>query len=478
MTGRIDSTILPTHSANLINGRLVPGSGFYDVVNPSTGEVFAQAPAASEEDLAAAVAGARAAQPAWAADEGARRRVLLGVAEVLEANAEQIARLISLETGKPYRDALREPLGAAGHARWHANAVLPVDVIVDDENQRVTVERTPVGVVAAIIPWNVPVVMLIHKFAAASLAGNTVVAKPSPFTPLSALLVAALLRPVVPAGVLNVLSGGDELGVWLVDHPGTDMVAFTGSGETGARIMSAAAPRLKRLCLELGGNDAAIVLNDTDIGAVAPRLYRGAFALSGQICSAIKRLYVQRAAYPRVLEELTRLASQARPGDPFDDGTTMGPISTKPQLERVEGLVDSAVQAGGTVVAGGRRLDRPGYFYPPTLVTGLDPAQRLVAEEQFGPVLPIMVFDDVQEAIAQANATEFGLGASVWSADTDLALTHARRLNAGTVWVNRHAAVAADVPFGGVGRSGLGREGGAAGLESYSNLRTVSIDRS
>jgi acyl-CoA reductase-like NAD-dependent aldehyde dehydrogenase len=461
----------------LIDGEVEHREESFDVRSPATGDVVGRAPEASLADLDRAVAAARRAQPAWAADEALRRKVLHDVADVLEAHAEALATLVADETGKPFGAAMFEPLGAVAHIRWIADQELPVTRLSGEGETGVVLEWVPYGVVGAIVPWNVPLIMLLHKFAAMALVGNTVVAKPSPFSPLSSLRAAELVAHVVPAGVLQVLSGGDELGRAIVEHPGIDMIGFTGSSATGSKIMASAARTLKKVSLELGGNDAAIVLPDVDVDAAAERIFGGAFVLSGQACAAIKRLYVHRDVYQPLVDRLVAIAESTKLGDPFDPATTMGPLSTGEQFARVNELVDAARAEGGRIATGGSRVGERGFFFAPTIVEGLADDARLVAEEQFGPVLPVMVFDDVDDAVARANNTPYGLSASVWSQDAAAAAAVARRLTAGTVWVNKHAVVMPHVPFGGAKQSGFGREGGLAGIINYAQLRTVDIDR-
>jgi acyl-CoA reductase-like NAD-dependent aldehyde dehydrogenase len=459
----------------VVNGRITTDGTTFDVVSPSTGEFLAACPAASVEMVDEAVAAARAALPSWASDEALRRKTLLQMADALDGQAEVIGRVLAAESGKLLPIATGEVHGAAVHLRWYAEQELPVDVIADDGAQRVQVVRDPVGVVAAITPWNAPVIMLANKVGASLLAGDTVVAKPSPFTPLSSLLTVVAVNDLLPPGVLNILAGGDDVGAAMTRHPGVDMVAFTGSVAAGKAIMAAGAPTLKRMLLELGGNDAAIVLDDADIDAIAAKLYRGAFALSGQICAAIKRLYVHESKFDEVVDRMTELAGQARVGGAFEEGATMGPLATKPQFDRVVGLVADALANGGTAVTGGAPLDRPGYFYPPTIVTGVGKGVALVDEEQFGPALPIMRFSNVDDVIAEANGTDLGLGGSIWTSDVEHGVALARRLRSGSAWVNRHPAVGPSVPFGGAKQSGVGREGGAVGVDAFCELKTVSV---
>lgn len=445
------------------------------VVNPATGEVVETRPAATLADLDDAVAAARRAAPAWAADPSARAKALEIIAAVITENAETLARTLSTEIGIPTRDSGYEIAGAAGFAKYRARTPVPVDVLHDDERQSVVVRRKPIGVIGAILPWNAPMLIVAEKIGAAFAAGNTVVVKASPLAPLTVLALGELVADRLPPGVLSILVGEAELGAALVEHPQVGMVSFTGSIRAGRQIMAAAAPRLKRLSLELGGNDAAIVLPDVDVTEVAPKVFMGAFLRTGQICAAIKRLYVHRDIYDPMVEALAATAAATTVGDPFAEGTVLGPLSNRMQFDRVAGLVTDARAAGATVVTGGHAIGERGSFYAPTIVTGAGPDVALVAEEQFGPALPVLPYDDLEAAIAAANATDYGLGASVWGADPVAAAEIAARLDAGSVWVNRHAVLTPDVPFGGMKQSGLGRANGDVGVDSYSELTTISV---
>lgn len=445
------------------------------VVNPATGRAFAECPVASEEHLQQAVDSAEASRAGWARDAGLRRSVLLGVAEALTKNQDLLAKTLSQEIGVPLRDTTIEAAGAAAFAKFRGAAPLPVDQIHDDGRQSVRVYRAPIGIVGAIVPWNAPLLISAEKVATAFAAGNVVVLKPSLLAPLTTVLFGSLLADIVPPGVLHVLPGDDDLGRALVAHPKVGMISFTGSIAAGRAIMAAAAPRLKRLSLELGGNDAAIVLPDVDIPRVASQVFRGAFYRSGQVCAAIKRLYVHGDVHDEFVAALADVAENATVGDPFDPGVTMGPISNQPQFDRIRRLVGDAVSAGGTIVTGGHPIARDGYFHAPTLVTGVGPGTAVVAEEQFGPVLPIQSFTDVGAAVAAANNTDYGLGASVWTAEPAAGAAIGADLEAGSVWVNRHGIVSPEVPFGGMKQSGVGRANGAPGLDQYSELKTVSV---
>ncbi len=461
---------------HLVDGRIIADGQTFSVDDPSTGRELSQCPGATAELVNEALKAAESAQPSWAGRPiGERRAVLREMADALERESDQVAAVISAESGKHISQSRLELMGALVGLRYWADFEIPVDVVRDDETERVTLERVPVGVVAAIVPWNSPIVLLAHKVAPALLPGSTIVVKPSPFTPLSALVVARIWKDIVPAGVVNIVAGGDDVGKTMVSHKATRMISFTGSIGAGMAIMESAAKDLKRVALELGGNDAAIVLDDVDPRQIVQRLYGHAFMWTGQICAAIKRLYVPREQFDSTVAALAELAESEAVGSPYDDGVTMGPLTTEQQFDRVKELVDDAVASGAEVRAGGKPVDRDGWFYRPTILTNVGPGVRVVDEEQFGPVLPVMAYDDLDEAIRQANDTDFGLGASVWSNDVDRAKAVARRLDAGSTWINRHAVPGADLPFGGVKHSGVGRENGLPGLDHYCELRTVSV---
>ena len=341
---------------------------------------------------------------------------------------------------------------------------------------RVEVRRKPYGIVGAITPWNFPLLLGIWKIAPALLAGNTIVVKPSPFTPLSTLKLGEILRDVVPAGVLNTISGGDQLGAWVSEHPAVRKISFTGSVATGKKVSIAAAPDLKRVTLELGGNDAAIVLGDVDPKQVAPKLFWGAFENCGQVCSAIKRLYVDEAIYAPLVEEMAKIARDVKVGNGLEQGVQLGPVNNRPQFQRVCELVEDAKKHGAKFVTGGARTGDRGYFFQPTLVTGISDGVRLVDEEQFGPALPIMPFRRVEDAIERANATHFGLSGSVSSRDVARATEIVSELECGfIVGVNQHLAIRPDAPFGGCKWSGIGYENGPWGLAAFTELQTINV---
>ncbi|HEX2486311.1 MAG TPA: aldehyde dehydrogenase family protein [Myxococcota bacterium] len=461
-----------------IDGKAVRTDATFPVIDPAAGTPFAEAPDATREQLDQAMAAAESAFRSWRRDEAKRRQVLLACADAIQANVAPLARTLTQEQGKPLARATEEIFGCAVWFRYTAGLEIPVEVVRDDPQGRVEIRRRPLGVVGAITPWNFPVLLAVWKIAPALLAGNTVVLKPSPFTPLATLQLGEVLRDVVPAGVVNVISGGDQLGSWITSHPAVRKVSFTGSVATGKKVAAAAAPDLKRVTLELGGNDAAIVLDDVDPKAVAPKLFWGAFANSGQVCSAIKRVYVPEALYEPLAAELATLARGVKVGRGLDEGTELGPVNNKPQFERVRELVDDAKAKGGRILAGGAPVEgTKGYFYQPTIVADLEDGTRLVDEEQFGPALPILRYRDVEDAVQRANATHFGLSGSIWSARPERASELAADMECGTVWINQHMAIMPNTPFGGAKWSGIGVENGPWGLLGFTELQVVNVAR-
>jgi acyl-CoA reductase-like NAD-dependent aldehyde dehydrogenase len=459
----------------LIDGRLTPGAATLDVINPATGKVLTTCARADKAQLDAAVAAAKRAFVTWSATPiETRRRALLEVAAALEARIPEFARLLTEEQGKPLVHAAGEIGGAVAMIRAFAAMDLPVTVLRDDARERIVQQHAPLGVVAAITPWNFPMVLLMIKVAPALLAGNTVVAKPAPTTPLTTLLFAELCADILPPGVLNVIVDQNDLGGFLTTHPDIAKVAFTGSTATGRKVMASVASTIKRLTLELGGNDAAIVLDDVDVKEVATKIFQGAMVNSGQVCLAIKRVYVPDSLYEAMCTELAALAKAAVVGDGLDAATQMGPLQNKAQFEKVKEFLEDA-RTNGRIIAGGNALDRDGYFIAPTIVRDIADNTRLVREEQFGPVLPVLKYTDLDDAIARANSSEYGLGGTVWGADSKRAFEVAQRIAAGTVWVNKHLDLPPDIPFGGAKQSGFGTEMGQEGLLEFTQMRIINI---
>jgi acyl-CoA reductase-like NAD-dependent aldehyde dehydrogenase len=456
-----------------IAGESAAAEATFGVRNPATGEVFAQAPECSRQQLDAAFDAAAKAVHDWKADEAQRRSVIQKAAEILMGAGAELGPTLTAEQGKPITDATMEVIGSGVWAQYFANLEVPPQVIQDDDGAHVEVVRRPLGVVAAITPWNYPLLLSFWKIAPALLAGNTLVLKPSPFTPLTILKCGELLRDVFPPGVVNIVSGSDELGAWMTSHPIPRKISFTGSVETGKKVNMAAAPDLKRVTLELGGNDPAIVLDDADPKTVAEAIFNGAFMNNGQVCSAVKRVYVPETLYDAVVEGLAEQARAIKVGEGNEEGVKLGPINNEPQYERVKELVADALSHGATAITGGKAMDRPGYFFEPTILAGLSDGTRIVDEEQFGPALPVISYRDLTDAVDRANATNFGLSGSVWGADADRAAEVAGQLECGTAWVNTHLALAPHQPFGGFKWSGLGVENGPWGLAEFSELQVV-----
>lgn len=458
----------------LIDGRLVDGAMTMDVVNPATEEVLATCPRGSEDQLNEAVAAAKRAFPAWAAKPiEERRAIILKLADAIEAEAEAFARLLTQEQGKPLPEATAEIAYTQAFIRQLASHELPIRVLEDDERHRVERRRRPLGVVGAIIPWNFPVLIVAFKLPLALLAGNTMVVKPAPTTPLTTLKMGALMADIFPAGVVNIVTDANDLGGKLTAHPDIAKISFTGSTETGRKVMASAAASIKRLTLELGGNDAAIVLPDADPAKVAPGIFGGAFLNAGQVCLAIKRVYAHSDIYDALCAELGRLAEEAIVDDGLKQGVQIGPLQNAAQYEKVKGFLDDA-KANGTIVAGGLVEDRPGYFIRPTIVRDIADGTRIVDEEQFGPILPVIRFDDPEDALARANASAMGLGGSVWGSDREKLRDMASRMESGTTWINQHLDFGPTIPFGGAKQSGLGVEFAEEGLHEFTQLHIIN----
>lgn len=458
-----------------INGCKVTGETGLAVLNPATEEVIATAPEASKAQLEEAVAAARAAFPAWAAlPMEDRRDKLHAIADRIQANKADLIRIFTAEQGRPIGGAAWEVDVASQWCHGVAQFDLPVEVIQDDDERRVEVRHTPIGVVGAIAPWNAPLLMAIWKLAPALLAGNTMVLKPSPYTPLTTLRLGELLLDILPPGVLNIVSGGNELGQWITEHPDIGKVSFTGSTATGKRVMESAARTLKRVTLELGGNDAAIVLPDVDPKAIAPALFWGAFFNSAQVCVAIKRLYIHSSIYDAVAHELVEFAKTVTVGDGGQQGVDLGPVQNRMQFEKVRNLLEDARANGQTFLLGGEVPDGPGYFIPISIVDNPPDDARVVTEEAFGPVLPLLKYDDLDEVIARANNSDSGLGGSIWSNDIEMAREIGKRLHTGTVWINEMYAFLPNAPFGGHKQSGVGVEHGMEGLLEFTNTQTLT----
>ncbi|MFD0043709.1 aldehyde dehydrogenase family protein [Pseudarthrobacter scleromae] len=440
------------------------------IFNPATGEPVGEAPVQTVADLQHAIDVAVAAQPGWATlGHEARSAALLKAADAVEARAEELAQLLSREQGKPLNgpNARFEVGACAAWLRAAAGTPLKTETLVDDGETRAELHYRPIGVVGAIGPWNWPMMITVWQVAPALRMGNAVVVKPSEYTPLSVISLVETINDALPEGLLTVVSGGRDVGEALASHPSIGKIMFTGSTATGKAIIKSSAGTVKRLTLELGGNDAGIVLPDADPKAIAQDLFWGAFINTGQTCAALKRLYVHDDIYDAVCEELTTVAKAMPMGNGLDENNVLGPLQNKAQYEIVANLVEAAKASGARVLLGGNPdTDQPGYFYPTTLVADIDNDNPLVAEEQFGPALPIIRYSTIDEVVEKANALDVGLGASVWSSDLAAARKVAARIQAGTVWINKHGAVDPRIPFGGAKQSGYGLEFGAEGLKA------------
>ncbi len=476
MAQRAESMTLRTDFSLLIDGKLEQSEQQIDVINPALGEVFARCPAASQSHLDRAVKAARAAFGAWRGKSFAERAALVKKSsEVLRANQNTLAELLTREQGKPLAQSAAEIDRGTAQSDGMVGIEIPTEVLVDDKQSHIELRYRPLGVVGIITPWNAPISLALGPLVSALYTGNTVVLKPSPYTPLTTLKVAELLKDVFPHGVLNVLAGGDQLGAWMTEHSGIDKISFTGSVATGKKVLASAAATLKRVTLELGGNDPAIILDDVDPKAIAKKLFFASFVNSGQVCMAIKRIYAHENIYDELCTALVAEAKKTKIGNGLEPGTDLGPLQNKMQYDKVVDLINDTKKSGATFLTGGDIPQGPGYFLPPTLVTDIDESSRLVQEEQFGPIVPIMKFSDVEDALRRANDTRYGLSGSVWAKDTKRGAEIAARLEVGTAWVNQHRATSAFVPFGGAKESGLGRAYSSLGLKSYMEPEVVSV---
>ncbi|MBK9116477.1 MAG: aldehyde dehydrogenase family protein [Betaproteobacteria bacterium] len=460
-----------------------------DVRNPATGETFARVPAGKAADVDRAVRAARAAfegGPWPALSPAQRERLLLALADRVEANAQELAEIESLDNGKSLGLARHVDMAmAVDFLRYMAGWATKIEGATHDVSVPFMPQarffawtrREPVGVVGAIIPWNFPLLMAAWKIGPALAAGCTVVLKPAEETPLTALRLGELiLEAGIPPGVVNIVTGlGETAGAALAGHPGVAKIAFTGSTAVGKLVQRAAIDNMTRVSLELGGKSPVIVLDDADPAQAAAGAAQAIFFNQGQVCTAGSRLYVQRKLFDQVVGELAGIASRMKLGPGLDPASELGPLVSEAQRDRVCGYIDGGVAQGARVAAGGGRAGEPGYFVQPTVLVDVRQDMRVVQEEIFGPVVVALPYDDVDEAVALANDTPYGLGASIWS--NDLARVHRMipRIKAGTVWVNCHSMLDASLPFGGFKQSGIGREMGRAALDMFTETKAVMM---
>ena len=451
-------------------------SATFDVINPSTGELVGAAANATLEDLDAAVARAKAAFETYSKlPDETLQAYCQAVTDKIAEHADELAVLLTKEQGKPLNGmgSRWELGGAQAWAGYTTSLALFSKVLQDNNEGRVEMFRKPVGVVGSITPWNFPLMIAIWHVMPALRTGNTVVIKPSPFTPLSTIRMVELMNEVLPEGVLNVITSDDtsaNIGGAMSAHPDIRKIVFTGSCATGEKVMASAAHTMKRLTLELGGNDAGIVLPDADPAAIAEGLFWGAFINNGQTCAAMKRLYVHESIHDEVCDALVAYARNIPVGDGMSEDSILGPIQNQRQFDKVSSLVEAA-KGKGTVLLGGEAGE--GLFYPPTIISDLQNGDALVDEEQFGPALPIIKYSDVGDAIAAANQSENGLGGSVWTSDIEQGKAVASQLECGSVWINKHGAIQPNAPFGGVKKSGVGVEFSEEGLKEYTDIQVI-----
>ncbi|GGB13126.1 aldehyde dehydrogenase [Brucella endophytica] len=457
----------------VIDGKLVAGEHTLDVVNPATGEVFATVARASRHQAEASIQAAKKAQPGWdALGWDARGEMLKAIAGGMEERLDDFVNTMVAEQGKPRREAAAEVAYSIAFTRYFAGLKLP-DRVFQVPSGKVELRHRPLGVVAGISPWNFPLLIPAAKIAPALLAGNTMVMKPAPTTPILTLMLGEIAAGILPPGVLNVITDQNDLGDLLTSHPDIAKVTFTGSTATGRRIMASAAPTLKRLTLELGGNDAAIVLDDVDVQETADRIFAAAFFNAGQACLAIKRVYVADAIYDEFCEALARHAREAIVGPGSNPSTRIGPLQNRQQFEKARHYLDIA-HRDGRIIAGGAVREGAGYFVDPTIVRDIDDSSELVTQEQFSPILPVIRVTDGEDALSRTNRSEFGLGGSVWSGDAARAKALAERMQSGTVWVNQHLNFGPEVPLAGAKQSGIGIEWTELGLAEFCQVNVIN----
>lgn len=471
--------LIDTDFTMTIDGRSATTENQAPVYNPATKRVVATVPVATREDLDRAVKAANTAFVTWSKTPLAERQAAVSaIGDLLEARAEEFMALLTTEQGKPRPMAEWEVYGSVAWFREIAKQSLPEDVLEDTPDRQVVSRHTPLGVVGAIVPWNFPILLMVWKIAPALVAGDTMIVKPSPFTPLCDLKLIELVQEVLPPGVLSAVSGDDELGKWITAHPGISKIAFTGSTDTGKHVMRSAAETLKRITLELGGNDPAIVLPDVDPKKVAPQIFWAAFQNNAQFCNAAKRIYIHNDVYDAVRDELVAYVQTIVVGDGAQPGTNLGPIQNEPQFHKVQEYFEDCRANGYTFASGGQiDTEAEGWFVPVTLVDNPPEDSRLVTEEPFGPILPLLRWTDEDDVVRRANDTVWGLGATVWGADLEAIARIGKQLEAGTVWLNEVHQYSPHQVFGGHKQSGIGAENSLHGLAEYTNHQTITINK-
>ncbi|EMD59561.1 hypothetical protein GGP41_004401 [Bipolaris sorokiniana] len=464
---------------NIVDGQQRGSDQIHHGINPATGQELWDVPVASEKDLNDAVASAKKAFPAWRDTAVEERKALLAkVMESFQQHSDEFINLLCKESGKPRKWSAFEVGSIAGFISHHLTLNLPTEKLEDDE-KTVYTEYSPLGVCGAICPWNFPLILMVGKVAPALLTGNCMIVKPSPFTPYTALKFVEVAQDILPPGVLQVVGGNNELGVQMCLHPGIAKISFTGSTATGKKVMETCAKTLKRVTLELGGNDASIVLPDVDIKKVAPEVVMGAFQNSGQVCVATKRIYIHESIYKEFLQEMVNFTKQIKVGSPDDGDNMLGPVQNQMQYERVKGFFEDSKSKGYNFAVGEPDVAASkGFFITPTIIDNPPNDSRIIQEEPFGPIVPTQPWSDLEEVIARANDTNTGLGACVWGKDVEKASKIARRLEAGSVFVNSFEKPTPQALFGGHKESGIGGEWGTTGLLAYCNPHVIHVYKS
>ncbi|GJC89460.1 putative aldehyde dehydrogenase FUS7 [Colletotrichum liriopes] len=466
------------YPGNIINGNFKPTSETRYSVDPATEEPLYQVPVATKEQLDTAVHHARDAFKKWSKTTHEERSTLIiAYADAIEKNRESLEKLQTMEQGKPQGLANQEMSMTLSWLRTFATMKVQDEVIEDTEERTIYSTFPPLGVCAAIVPWNWPILLGLGKVGPALMTGNTVIMKPSPYTPYCDLKLGEIAMSIFPPGVFQVLSGNDDLGPWMTAHPGIDMVSFTGSIRTGKRVAESCAKTLKRCLLELGGNDAAIICEDVDIQKCLPKIATLAFLNSGQICMLVKRIYVHEKIYDTFRDAMVDFTkNHIKTGGGFEPGIVVGPVQNKVQYELVKDMYAQVEKCGWNVaLQGSVRETSKGYFIEPAIIDNPPEDSRIVMEEPFGPIVPLLKWSSEDDVINRANALETGLGASVWSKDLKRAEQMGRCLSAGSVWINSHFDVAPNVPFGGHKESGIGMEWGIEGFKQYTNSRSLWV---